>query len=86
MGNEGRFRDQVEVNFWNKKSEWKVYSRHKHKKDKESIRGKEGKSWPESSDKDDWFGLEGQYNVPGQFSNNSTSENFELDKEALEVE
>ena len=85
-GNEGRVTDQVEDSFWNKKSKWKVYSSHTKKKDKEAVKGKAGKVWGENSDFDYWHELEDQCIDSRQSSYDSSSNNSESDKEAMEVE
>ena len=86
MGNEGKFTEQVEANFWNKKSVWKVYSRRTKNNDKDVVKGKTGKMWVENFDFEDWHELEDQYIDSCQSSSDSSSDISESDKEALEVE
>ena len=63
-----------------------IHVAQKKKKDKEAVKGKVGNVWLVNSDSDDWRELEDQCIDLCQSSYDSSSDNSESDKEALEVE
>ena len=85
MGKDDGNADQKEINYWNKRSEWKVYSCWK-RIDREVVNEKAGMVILENSEFEEWHELEEEWLGSGQSSYNSSSDNSELDREVLEVE
>ena len=70
--------------FFNKKSDWKVYSRRRQFLQKGLLKANEGKIRPEGIDVDDWHGLEDLQLDLNQFIDDSSFDNSMSETEGLE--
>lgn len=86
MVNKGGRNDEENNSFWNKKRQWKVYTRCSNHKQLALAKGNIGKSITEDHNINDWQGLEEQHVVSSQSSYSSSSENSESDNEAFDLE
>ena len=85
-GNAGNSKDEVGSCVWNKKFDWKVYTRRSKNREKVSGKRKVGKRSIENFVHVDWQGIEQQHLDSSQCTDNSSSENLESDNEVFEIE
>ena len=85
-GNAGNSKDEVGSCVWNKKFDWKVYTRRSKNREKVSGKRKVGKRSIENFVHVDWQGIEEQHLDSSQSTDNSSSENLESDNEVFEIE
>lgn len=86
MGENTRGRREGDSGLGNKLDKWKVYSRRRHKKiDAEMDNEGLGESRLQSMDREVCQGLEDHQLASCQSTDDSSSANFESDKEALDI-